>query len=151
MKPLEWVGVGALAVMGANWLGKAAYNQIQIEPGKAHIDTTMLPQFVRINWEMAITNNNPVGATVHNVVGEVFYGDVSVGNVSVQTPVTLTPGQKKTFVVNFTINAVQLITDVIGSLANNGIFSTLVNKIRFKGTVYTNVINVPIDTFIRIV
>lgn len=151
MKPLEWVGVGALGIWGIAWLGKAAYNQIEVEPGKATVNTAMLPQFLRINWTMAITNNNPVGATVYNVVGEVFYGDISVANVSVNTPVTLTPGQKKEFVVHLTINSLQLVNDVISNLANNGIFSTLFNKIRFKGTVYTDVVNVPIDTFIRIV
>lgn len=149
-KGLKWIGAGALIFLGAKALGDAAMNKIEVVPGKARANTSMLPQYLGIEWSLFITNNNPVGIRIDNIVGEVFYRDIKVANVSTGAPVALTPGERREVVVQLTINSVQLITDIVNNIAQYGVLGVLASSIRFKGTVYTNVLNVPLDTAIQL-
>jgi len=146
------IGIGAMAY----WATKAAVNgamsKVVFTPGQAEVDTTLLTNgILRINWHVSVQNNNPIAVTVNQVAGRVYYGSINIGNVTISDPLQLVPGEVKTTVLRFDVPATTVISDMFNSISQNGWFGSLVNVIRFKGTLYTSVINVPIDTTLSIV
>lgn len=151
IKALAAVGLGFIAFQILKGIGTGAVSNIQFAPGQATFDSTMLMQgILRIRWNVTITNNNPVAATLFDVKGQVFYGNIMVGNVDINQSVTLSPGQPKQVVLIFDIQAVQLVQDFILSIGQQGALNTILNVIKFKGTLYTSLVNIPINTNIQI-
>jgi hypothetical protein len=150
-KVLALVGLGFIAFTLAKGVGNAAYQNIVFTPGNASFDSSQLVNnILRIRWNVTITNNNPINATLNDVKGTVFYGQIAVGNVDILQPALLETGIPKSMVLIFDIHAQQLIQDVIASFGSQGAWGTLLNQIRFKGTIYTSLINIPIDTVIQL-
>jgi hypothetical protein len=150
-KILAAIGIGSLALMAAKFVGNAAYSNIKFESGAAQVNANFLGQgFLRVTWNVTLTNNNPITATVNSVVGSVKYGQLHVANVSIATPKTLHSGVPTPLQLVFDIQATQFITDFVNSIANQGL-GAFINVIKFQGTIYTSLVNVPVNTNISLV
>jgi LEA14-like dessication related protein len=131
-----------------------AYNRITYSFGRPNIDWSGLasyPQRIRVILPMTITNKNPIGVTVTMFRGELFYGATKISDVIIPNGALIPANGDATLNLNIEVVAVQLLNDILNSLSSNGTYSTLINTLRLKGNLETNLYRVPIDTTISIV
>jgi hypothetical protein len=148
--------IGKAALVGGvlYLLGRSISKKIEISVDTPTFDYSgfyMSPPVLRLNLPITVKNNNPVAATVTGFEGSVFYGTTKLSDVNIPIPAQIPANGIGYISVNLDINALQVINDVINAINSGGLFSTLVNKIRLKGVLKTNVLNVPIDQVISIV
>jgi len=151
-KILQYTGAAALAIWAAKAIGKAGAKGLNFDIQGVTIDPAQLYTGVlKVNISILATNKNPVNIVVQSVQGVVKYGTVTVANVNQPFPATLQTGQPTTIVLSLDIAAPQLIADIVESILQNGVFSALINTIKFEGIVFTSLVNIPIKTNIPIV
>jgi len=152
----------ALVVVGAFFLGKYlveqiinyAYNNISYEFGRPNVDFRGLanfPPFIKVILPMKVINNTPVGVTVTNFTGEIFYGNIKLSDVIIPQGALIPAKGEATLYLNLNIQGTQLIQDITNSLAQTGTYSTLINVIKLKGVLETNMYRVPVETNISLV
>jgi len=152
----------ALAVIGAYFIGKFivdsvinyAYNRITYSFGRPTIDWRGLanyPPVIKVILPMTVVNKNPIGVTINNFVGELFYGAIKMSDVIIPQGGLLPANGELTLNLNVNIQGLQVIQDVINSMAQTGTYSTLVNVIKLKGYIETSLYRVPIETNISLV
>lgn len=145
----------ALIIVGAATVGSwlfnkafnAAYNNVGFEYVSSNFDWSMITQGkVIVNVQIKVINNNAVGLTVNRLEGKVSYGNLDLGTVNTPMPISIPARGQATANVSFTVNSMTLANDIVNAFSNNGnLYSLLINRLNFKGTVYTNLVNVPLD------
>ena len=149
------IGLGAATAGSvlAKGLVNAAYNNISYEFVEANFNFNQLIQGrLGVDIKIKIINHNSVGATVTNVVGTVHYGGIKVADVNTPLAITIPANGQGVGTINLSIQAMSLVNDVLAAFQpGSNLYTTLVNKLKFKGIIYTNVVNVPIEMNIPIV
>lgn len=147
------IGAGTAATILGNAVFNAAYNKISYEFVDAQFKFNQLPQGrVGVDVRIKIKNGNSVGLTVGRVEGEVRYGNLKVADVNAPLPIQIPGNGEATGTINLSIQAMSLVNDIIAAFQpGNSVYNTLVNKLKFKGIIYTNVVNIPIDINIPVV
>lgn len=151
---LAAVGVFALGKIAFDALLSTAFNKFQLSYGKPVIDTSGLlsgTPTLRVSLPVTIQNNNSVGATVQSFSGELFYGPTKLSNVMVPAPAQIPANGTGQVTLQFDIVATQVIQDIIANITTLGTYGTLVNTLRIKGRLETNIIAVPVDQNIALV
>lgn len=148
---LKLAGVAYIAGIGWNALTAATMKNIEYKIESARVDLTTAPLGqIRLRIGVTITNNNSINVTLKRVVGAVWYGKIKIANVEIPVGGALDKGQAKTFQLVFDVPAAQVVNDVVQSLQSNGAYSTFINVLRFNGTLYTDIINLNINTNITL-
>ncbi|NDD83720.1 hypothetical protein EBZ38_05470 [bacterium] len=162
MKKSNNIAFKALAVVGVFFLGKylvdaivnAAYNRITYSFGRPSVDFRGLanyPPVIKVILPMTIENKNPIGVTITSFVGEIFYGNIKLSDVIIPQGANVPANGQATLNLNLDIQGVQLINDVVNSMAQTGTYSTLINVLKLKGVLETSMYRVPIETNISLV
>lgn len=153
-KILAWIGGFFLAKMAVEQLVSAAFNRVQYEFGNPSVNMQGLglnPPTVRVNLPMTITNNNSVGLQVTNLVGSLYYGNVKLSDVTIPAPANIPANGAGQINLAFDVQALNVLNDIFLSLNQTGTYSTLVNVLKLKGNLETNLLRVPIETNISLV
>lgn len=156
------IALKALTLIGIFYLGKTiidsfvkgAFNKIEYSFGRPNVDLTgmmLYPPVVRVVLPMTIQNNNNIGVTVTSFRGEIFYGNIKLSDVLIPNGVVIPAKGSGLMNLNLTIEATQVIQDIIQSINSGGAYNTLVNVIRLKGFLETDLLRVPIETNISLV
>src|SRR5574343_449534 len=134
-----------------NAIYNAAYSRVDWELGRPLFDWSQM-MFTRliITLPITITNNNPIRLTVTSVVGEIWYGSTKLSDVNIPSPLALDPGVQRILNLRMEVQIPNLLNDVLVNIQQNGTYTTLVNRLIFKGLIKTNIINVPLETTIPI-
>lgn len=150
-KGLKWAGIFFLGKLALEKIGNAAYNNIDYQIGRPSLDFATAPVgSVRVRLPLTITNSNPVTVRLQDVRGTVSYGNILLANVDLGLGGVLATGQVQTFTLLLDIPAGQVINDIVRSFQQQGTYSTLINVLIFRGTIYTNLVNIPITTNINL-
>lgn len=148
------VGIGYLLSMIASKAGSNIWSKIQLGYGTPsfNFDQLLSPNpSIAVTLPVSIQNNNTIGITVTSFVGELFYGNVKVSNVSIPLVTAVPANGMVNTILAFNVEAIQLIDDILTSLQTTGTYSTLVNQLRLKGVVETSIARVNLDTKISLV
>ena len=143
------IGLGAFTVasFAANTAINAAYNNISYEfvGAQFNFNQLMLGR-VGVNVTFKIKNGNAVGCTVTSIEGKVSYGNLKLADVNAPLPIVVPANGEATGTVNLSLIAMTFINDIIQAFSNgSGVYSTLVNVLKFKGLLKTNIINIPLE------
>jgi hypothetical protein len=152
----------AFALVGAYFIGKylvdavinAVYNRIEYSFGRPNVDFRGLlntPPVIRVVLPMTIINKNPIGVTVTQFIGEMFYGNIKLSDVIIPQGALVPANGQATMNLNLDIQGAQLISDVVNSMSQTGTYSTLINVVKLKGVLETSLYRVPIETNISLV
>jgi hypothetical protein len=151
---LAVLGVGYLASVLFSKIGQMAYGNLKLSYGSPNFDYSRLLSanpVLGVSLPVTIENMNSFGVRVTSFDGELFYGGVKISNVSLPFGAEVPANGGSIVVLQFDVQALQLVQDLIYSFQNTGAFSTLVNKLVLKGNLETNHVRVPINTTISFV
>lgn len=152
-KVLAIAGGYFLLKMVADKVVSGAFSSISYSFGKPtfNFNTLLLnPSSLEVNLPLTIENKNPIGITITNFKGQLFYGNLKLSDVVIPVGGVLPANGSNTFNLKLNIVAIQLINDIVRSIQNSGAYSTLVNVIKLKGTLETSTFRVPVDTNISL-
>jgi len=147
------LGAGAAASMLGGAVFNAAYNKISYEFVDAQFKFNQLLQGrVGVDIRIKIKNGNSVGVTVTHVEGEVKYGNLKLSDVNLPLPIQIPANGETIGTINLSIQAMTFVSDIIAAFQpGSNVYNTLVNRLKFKGIIYTNIVNIPIDINIPVV
>ncbi len=148
------VGIGAAATWAGNAIFNSFYNNISYEYLGARFDFNgvYLGNIgVLIDLKIINKNNVNVGCTVRQLKGALYYGmDANnqpnkVATLDVPQAFIVPQNGENNFTINATANAQELIQDIINIFSSSNGMAVLSTPLVFKGTLYTNVVNVPLN------
>lgn len=149
------IALGTFTVAGfaANTVINTVYNNISYEFVGAQFNFNQLVQGrVGVNVTFKIKNGNSVGCIVTSIEGKVTYGNLKLADVNAPLPIVVPANGEATGTVNLSLVAMTFINDIIQAFAGNtSIYSTLVNVLKFKGLLKTNIVNIPLEFNIPVV
>lgn len=150
-KILMGLGVLFLASKAADMALGAAYNKIDWELQRPEWDLSQMAlQVLRVTLPIAVTNRNPIAVTVRSIQGRVFYGPTEIGQINTPYGVQLAPGMPQVLRLRLDVRVPSLVQDLVQAIQSNA-YNALVNRLRFEGTIYTDIVAVPISMNIPIV
>ena len=91
--------------------------------------------------QITVDNGNPAGVTVNGFQGGLYYGIYHLGNVSLPQIVTISPNNISSFEVVARVTLDRLPLEIAQLIQNQDYLEAL----RLKGTLFTSLVNVPID------
>ena len=151
---LALLGIAYAGSIVFSRLGSIAYGNLKLDYGSPSFDYTRLLSLspvLGVTLPVTVENMNSFGVNITSFTGEIFYGNVKLGDVSLPLGASIPAKGGSIVALQFDITAIQLIQDLIYSFQSTGAFSTLVNKLVLKGNLETSHVRVPINTTITFV
>lgn len=145
------IAVGGLVLMP---IIKAISKKINISFGQPSFNYSFLLSanpFLRVNWPLIVNNQNKAGLTINDFSGKLYYGNVYLSDINLPLPSVIPASGTGTLYLEFDVYATQLITDLIQNITNQGAYNTILNQLRVKGYLSTNLGAVPINQPISLV
>ena len=148
-KVLAIAGGYFLLKMVADKVFSGAFSNISYSFGRPTFNFNNLllsPPSLEVNLPMTIENKNPIGITITNFKGQLFYGNLKLSDVVIPVGGLIPSNGSYTFNLRLNVFATQLINDIVTSISQTGAYGTLVNVIKLKGVLETSTLRVPVDT-----
>ncbi len=159
--------VGTLAVVGGVYLAKTGIeyavnkiiDNISYVLGKPVVSLTDIAHGnITVTLPVTILNSNVFTIKIDGFFGDVAYGSVPLGNISVPGGLNLLPGEAILVELVFTVNLENTINGVFNAAYTGG-FGALLDKIYLVGEIivfstgnsFLGEISIPIETSISII
>jgi hypothetical protein len=151
---LVLLGISYVAKLGIDYISSSVSSKIELSYGAPSFDFSALlgpiPK-IKITLPVVVQNNNSVGLNVTSFVGDIYYGSVKLSSVTIPAPAQILANSQGFITLVFNVEAISVINDIVSSMNNTGAYSTLVNVIKLKGVLETNVYRIPVNTNISLV